>query len=246
MASKVKRGAAHLVAARDDESRAADSGLDTASSANAGVHTSGTVASRGASAVNGVSAVLISGKGALKTASARSRQSSADAVSAAHGAPALEVADDDEPVDAQRSEGRPSKRQRRPPTRFEEPQGTGHEAKMLAVALELSRAQPGAASRAAHVPDAPVLRPSVEEWADPCAYIASIQEEAQAFGVCKIVPPRGWAPPDTWPGRARSNVRYTTRAQAVHRLAEGLPFPDGPAHTAAGYRAMADEFKRTQ
>lgn len=36
---------------------------------------------------------------------------------------------------------------------------------------------------------APTYSPSAEEWADPLAYIRSIQGEAARFGICKIVPP---------------------------------------------------------
>ena len=39
------------------------------------------------------------------------------------------------------------------------------------------------------VPEAPTFRPSPEEFADPVAYIRSIQGEASRSGVCKIVPP---------------------------------------------------------
>ena len=95
------------------------------------------------------------------------------------------------------------------------------------------------------LPLAPTFRPTAEEFADPCAYIASIRFDAERFGICKIVPPAGWSPPDTWPARLRDPVQYATRAQRVDRLRSGKPFPEARDYTAGEYRAMADAFKAT-
>lgn len=35
------------------------------------------------------------------------------------------------------------------------------------------------------VPEAPVFRPTPEEFEDPLAYIASIREHAESYGICK-------------------------------------------------------------
>lgn len=43
------------------------------------------------------------------------------------------------------------------------------------------------------VPEAPVFRPTAQEFADPLSYISSIQATAAAAGIAKIVPP-----PGTW------------------------------------------------
>lgn len=43
----------------------------------------------------------------------------------------------------------------------------------------------------AEVPEAPVYHPTAEEWEDPLAYVASIQDEAVKAGIVKIVPPTG-------------------------------------------------------
>lgn len=139
-----------------------------------------------------------------------------------------------------------SKRARKPVHRFEEAESMDRdEATALRIALALSRRQTSAAvSQEDAAQEAPVFRPTREQWADPYAYIASIRHDAEGCGICKVVPPDGWCPPDTWPQRAVSNAIYNTRLQTIHRLGEGLPFPDGKSYTAAKYRAMADEYKR--
>lgn len=45
------------------------------------------------------------------------------------------------------------------------------------------------------VKDAPEYRPTVEEWKDPMAYVEKIRQEAENFGIAKIIPPAGWTPP---------------------------------------------------
>ena len=42
------------------------------------------------------------------------------------------------------------------------------------------------------IPEAPVFRPTAAQFRDPLRYVASIRREAEPFGICKIVPPRGW------------------------------------------------------
>jgi histone demethylase JARID1 len=43
--------------------------------------------------------------------------------------------------------------------------------------------------------EAPTYRPTVEQFKDPVKYIQSIREEAQKYGIVKIVPPDSWNPP---------------------------------------------------
>lgn len=42
--------------------------------------------------------------------------------------------------------------------------------------------------------EAPTYRPTTEQFKDPVKYIQSIREEAQKYGIVKIVPPDSWNP----------------------------------------------------
>lgn len=42
--------------------------------------------------------------------------------------------------------------------------------------------------------EAPTYRPTTEEFKDPLVYIQKIRDEAQQFGIVKIVPPDTWKP----------------------------------------------------
>lgn len=111
----------------------------------------------------------------------------------------------------------------------------------------------GADPYAAHGPsmktyqmrEAPTFRPTLEEWADPAAYVAGIRHAFEGFGICKIVPPAGWAPPSDLAERRRSAVLYPTRVQAVHEVSLGRAFPDGREYTFAQYERMALAHKRS-
>ena len=67
------------------------------------------------------------------------------------------------------------------------------------------------------IPDAPVFRPTAAQFRDPLRYVASIRREAEPFGICKIVPPRG--------GKVESAVDWnstkkfaTKRQRSVRRV----------------------------
>lgn len=65
------------------------------------------------------------------------------------------------------------------------------------------------------LPDAPTFRPTLQQFADPLAYIASIRPQAEPFGICKIVL-QGFEPPFALEKKAR----FPTRVQLVHELQE--------------------------
>ncbi|KAG9015030.1 hypothetical protein FRB94_007102 [Tulasnella sp. JGI-2019a] len=65
------------------------------------------------------------------------------------------------------------------------------------------------------IEDCPAFYPTMEEFADPMAYVKSISEEARKYGICKIVPPKGWDMPfviDT------KTFRFKTRLQRLNSI----------------------------
>lgn len=57
------------------------------------------------------------------------------------------------------------------------------------------------------IEDCPAFYPTLEEFADPMAYVKSIADAARPYGICKVVPPEGWNMPfviDTKVGRRHS------------------------------------------
>ena len=107
-----------------------------------------------------------------------------------------------------------------------------------------------------HVPEAPVFRPTAEEFRDPLAYIASIRSAAEPFGIAKVVPPAsasaattvtcalltrrrpGWSNEFADP-LAGSSQQVETKRQQIHRLQEGRPFGDVRAPAAQRLAAAA-------
>ncbi|XP_021810978.1 putative lysine-specific demethylase JMJ16 [Prunus avium] len=67
--------------------------------------------------------------------------------------------------------------------------------------------------------DAPVFKPTEEEFNDTLNYIASIRAKAEPYGICRIVPPSSWRPPcplkekDVW-----ETSKFATRVQRVDKL----------------------------
>ncbi|KAF2928641.1 lysine-specific demethylase JMJ17 isoform X5 [Oryza sativa Japonica Group] len=65
------------------------------------------------------------------------------------------------------------------------------------------------------VPEAPVFRPTEEEFGDPLAYVARIRPLAEPYGICRIVPPPSWSPP---PALDVCTLSFPTKRQPIHRL----------------------------
>ncbi|KAK1613378.1 hypothetical protein QYE76_037051 [Lolium multiflorum] len=76
----------------------------------------------------------------------------------------------------------------------------------------------------APIPEAPVFRPTEEEFADPLAYVAHIRPVAERYGICRIVPPPSWSPPKALDVAALS---FPTKRQPIHRLL-ARPAPADP------------------
>ena len=54
--------------------------------------------------------------------------------------------------------------------------------------------EPPRSNRMFGLQEAPTFRPTADEFKDPIQYIQSIREEAQRFGIAKIIPPDTWNP----------------------------------------------------
>merc|ERR1719361_1755004 len=66
----------------------------------------------------------------------------------------------------------------------------------------------------AHLIEAPVYKPTEKEFKDPMKYIQRIRKEAQAFGMCKIIPPSSFKPELN----VNDDMRFTAYNQYVNRL----------------------------
>eukprot|EP00117_Sycon_ciliatum_P030839 scpid9900/ scgid24234/ Lysine-specific demethylase 5A; Histone demethylase JARID1A; Jumonji/ARID domain-containing protein 1A; Retinoblastoma-binding protein 2 len=64
-------------------------------------------------------------------------------------------------------------------------------------------------------PKAPVFEPSEEEFRDPLAYINKIRPAAERVGICKIRPPKNWAPPFAVD---LESFRFAPRVQRLNEL----------------------------
>ena len=78
------------------------------------------------------------------------------------------------------------------------------------------RAKAAAEMEWASIAEAPVFRPSAEEFKSPMEYIDKIHSAVEPFGICKIIPPPGWRPPFGVEDRHR--FRFTTRVQDLSQL----------------------------
>mmetsp|Transcript_33955 Transcript_33955/g.58019 ORF Transcript_33955/g.58019 Transcript_33955/m.58019 type:complete len:695 (+) Transcript_33955:27-2111(+) len=71
------------------------------------------------------------------------------------------------------------------------------------------------------IPPAPEFRPTVEEFADPLAYIESIRHKAQKYGICKIIPPEGlnWLEKSFEETVKEEDFFFQTKKQDIRHLA---------------------------
>lgn len=68
--------------------------------------------------------------------------------------------------------------------------------------------------------EAPVFRPSKEEFEDPFSYIESIRSVAEPFGIARIVPPASWKPHFAL---NLATLKFPTRVQSIHQLYKREP-----------------------
>ncbi|KAM3338737.1 lysine-specific demethylase JMJ18 [Capsicum galapagoense] len=81
-----------------------------------------------------------------------------------------------------------------------------------------ARCRPEEASRP-DIGDAPVFYPTEEEFEDTLTYMASIRTKAEAYGICRIVPPASWKPPCPLKEKTMwENSKFVTRVQRIDKL----------------------------
>ncbi|KAF9589834.1 hypothetical protein IFM89_028769 [Coptis chinensis] len=105
------------------------------------------------------------------------------------------------------------------------------------------------------ISEAPVFYPTEEEFKDTLGYIAKIRQEAEPYGICRIVPPPSWKPPcllkekNIW-----QRAKFSTRVQQVDKLQnresmkkksrdEKFGFHSGPDFTLSDFQRYANDFK---
>lgn len=58
-----------------------------------------------------------------------------------------------------------------------------------------ARSYPAKRSRLFDIPNAPIYRPTEDEFRDPMEYMRKIAPEGSKYGIVKVVPPENWNPP---------------------------------------------------
>ena len=93
---------------------------------------------------------------------------------------------------------------------------------IVPTGMSMPRKASGLARTFIELPEAPCFRPTAAEWADPLQYIAAIRQHAEPYGLCRIVPPAGWAPPFAI---EKETLQFRTLVQRVHELQERADDP---------------------
>lgn len=81
--------------------------------------------------------------------------------------------------------------------------------------------------------DCPVFYPTLEEFKDPMAYVRSISEAAQNYGICKIVPPAEWKMPFVTDTEVRYHLWHKLPIKSDYFVACSLEFPLQDSSTAS-------------
>ncbi|WIA33162.1 hypothetical protein OEZ86_006310 [Tetradesmus obliquus] len=104
----------------------------------------------------------------------------------------------------------------------------------------MARWQPDAGRVQVELPEAPTFRPTAEEFADPFGYIMAVYDEiARQHGICKIIPPEGWTPPDA--AALLQGLQFAAQRQFVSHLCMRAAPPVAAAAAAAAAAAGMEQ-----
>mmetsp|Transcript_19738 Transcript_19738/g.30443 ORF Transcript_19738/g.30443 Transcript_19738/m.30443 type:complete len:768 (-) Transcript_19738:107-2410(-) len=133
------------------------------------------------------------------------------------------------------------RRRRRPPQAYHATYESSVEERLLQQAIANSKLdQRRPFDGKLDIPMGPTFFPTVEEFeGNPLHYIEKIKPQAEKYGICKIVPPKGWNPP--FCVDMSSDQKFQTKEQLLWRLQEGISFGDGEEYNARDYQQMASE-----
>ncbi|KAI7806896.1 protein Jumonji isoform X1 [Triplophysa rosa] len=76
------------------------------------------------------------------------------------------------------------------------------------------RGRRGTVTEAMAVTEVPVFHPGTREFHDPLAYMEFVQQQAEPFGLYRVVPPAGWRPEC----KLKEEMRFVSYVQHVHKL----------------------------
>ncbi|KAI1901652.1 hypothetical protein AGOR_G00036600 [Albula goreensis] len=95
-------------------------------------------------------------------------------------------------------------------TSASEPSPTPHKPAEPKPEKERERSRAGWAS----LKDVLVFRPSSREFQDPLAYLDSVREQVEPYGLCRVIPPADWRPEC----KLKDEMRFVTQVQHIHKL----------------------------
>lgn len=134
-----------------------------------------------------------------------------------------------------------------PPSRAQHHHG-GSTTRPNPIATHALAAAVDNASWLEEIPSVPVYTPTAAEWADPFAYIHSIQAEAGKYGACVVKAPVAPAVPAAI---MLKDLRFSTRLQSLKDVPWGKTWDEGSKYyergrrcTLSEYAKAADEFAR--
>lgn len=76
------------------------------------------------------------------------------------------------------------------------------------------RGRRGTVTETMAVTEVPVFHPGTKEFHDPLAYMEFVQQQAEPFGLYRVVPPAGWRPEC----KLKEEMRFVSYVQHVHKL----------------------------